>query len=164
MRRSRPAVAPLLSCLALLGCGSEAAGPDVPAQSFTVTLSAANVVGANIGLPGTGTATFDWDGTRLNFVLNVQNMNQIIAAHVHGPATTSQNADILLNLFIPATATGTVNGELARGAAVAGSPLFVSGSMASLLNLMIEGRAYVLVHTVANPDGEIRGQVLRQGP
>lgn len=153
-----------LSGLALLvGCGDGTAAPaeEATIETFTATLSAANMVGPTIDSPGTGGATFTWDGTRLTFVLNVNDMTGVIAAHVHGPAQIDQNAAILLNLFIPTSPTGTVNAELARGAAVEGSPLIESGTLASLLQLMRAGTAYVLVHTQVNPSGEIRGQIAR---
>jgi hypothetical protein len=147
------------------GCGSDQppAGPETTtAETFTTSLSAAAVVGAAPASSGTGTATFRWDGTRLDYTLHVANMTQIIAAHIHGPATEQQNADIVVNLFIPATATGAVSGELASGAAVAGSHLLVGTTLNAVLTMLRENRAYVLVHTQTNPDGEIRGQVRRQ--
>lgn len=168
MKRSVPPLALLPFCVLSLACGGsdDPAGPDGETTSFTATatLAASNVVGAEIDSPGTGTATFAWDGTRLSFVVDVENMNQIIAAHVHGPATADQNADILLDLFVPAAATGAVNGRLTSGAAVTNSHLLVSGSLSSLLDLMRQGRVFVLVHTVQHPDGEIRGQIVREQP
>jgi hypothetical protein len=152
----------LLAVLSLSCSGGDRpAGPETPAvERFTTTLSAASVVGASITSPGTGTATFEWDGTRLTFVTNVQNMNQVIAAHIHGPASASQNADIVLNIFIPAAATGAINGELARGAVVPGSHLLVGGAtLDAVVALLRSGRSYLLVHTSQNPDGEIRGQM-----
>jgi hypothetical protein len=160
MYRRIPVTAAALLVIAF-GCSErrgDPAGPNV--ERFTTSLSAANVVGANVTSPGTGSATFEWDGTRLTFTTTVQNMNQVIAAHIHGPATSAQNADIVLNIFIPASATGAVNGTLASGAVVAGSHLLVGGAtLDAVLSMLRSGQSYLLVHTTANPDGEIRGQM-----
>jgi hypothetical protein len=155
-----------LLALGTAGCGGDdETGPSLDEfgpMSWTVTLNAASMVGPAINSPGTGTATLDWDGTRLSFVLNVQNMVRINGAHIHTPATVTQDAPIVLNLFVPTTSTGPFSGELARGAAVAGSPLFASSNLGTLLGFMRDNRAYIMVHTDAHPDGEIRGQVVRQ--
>ena len=162
--RTAAAAVALVGFVSAAGCGDGAAAPpeEATVETFTATLSAANMVGVEIDSPGTGTATFTWDGTRLSFVLNVSGMTGVIAAHVHGPAQVDQNAAILLNLFIPSSPTGAVNGELARGAAVQGSPLIQAGTLASLLELMRAGTAYTLVHTQVNPNGEIRGQIAKR--
>jgi hypothetical protein len=159
MRKYRPFI---LLWVVSLACGGSdgATGTEPTVERFTTTLSAANVVGANIDSPGTGTATFEWDGTRLTFVATVQNMNQVIAAHIHGPASASENANIVLDIFIPAAPTGPVNGELAKNAVVAGSHLLVGGAtLEQVVTLLRTGQSYLLVHTSANPDGEIRGQM-----
>jgi hypothetical protein len=52
-----------------------------------------------------------------------------------------------------------VDGELARVAAVSGSPLIAQDDLATLLGRLRDGRTYLMVHTDANPEGEIRGQV-----
>jgi hypothetical protein len=65
----------------------------------------------------------------------------------------------VLHLFAPRASTGTVDGELARVAAVSGSPLIAQDDLATLLGRLRDGRTYLMVHTDANPEGEIRGQV-----
>jgi hypothetical protein len=162
VNRNLALVAVAAGCALGTACGSDSAGgPEQPTpEQFAATLSAANVVGATISSPGTGSASFVWNGTRLDFTITVQNMTEIIMAHIHGPASAAQNAAIIVDLFIPSNPTGPVDGQLASGAVVAGSHLLVGGvALAEVLGLLRTGQAYVLVHTVTNPDGEIRGQV-----
>ncbi|HEU5297239.1 MAG TPA: CHRD domain-containing protein [Burkholderiaceae bacterium] len=66
------------------------------------------------------------------------------AAHFHGPAAPGENAGVAA----PITITGqpTDNGVVT----------LTSAQMDDLL----AGRWYVNVHTAANPDGEIRGQIM----
>jgi hypothetical protein len=132
-----------------------------PPMSWTVTLSPRNVVPPVVS-PGSGTATLEWNGTRIRFVINVQNMVGINGAHIHAPASPTENADIVLHLFVPFASTRTVNGELTLGSAAAGSPLIARDDLAAILGHMRDGRAYLMVHTDANMQGEIRGQVVRR--
>lgn len=66
---------------------------------------------------------------------------------------------IVVFLFLSATgATGPVSGQFARGTITANS-LIPSVSFEPLKNLLKNGKGCVNVHTIANPAGEIRGQV-----
>lgn len=165
------------ACLALplLGaCDDEETGPDE--ERFTATLNGASEVPGR-ATPATGTAelTINEDRT-ISFRLNVSGINRVTMAHIHGPATTADNAGIIVWLFPPgATApgapTGTLNGQLAEG--VIRSTNNSNVSLDSLTALIRNGRAYVNVHTNDNvqpadtgpgdfPGGEIRGQITRQ--
>ena len=76
------------------------------------------------------------------------------AAHIHGPADTDNAAGII----VPLTVTGTgTTGSIVSGSFTATGNATVS--MDSLVVLLKNGNAYVNVHTAANPDGEIRGQI-----
>lgn len=76
------------------------------------------------------------------------------AAHIHGPADAENAAGVIVPLTI--TGTGTT-GSIISGTFTATGNTNVS--MDSLLVLLKNGNAYVNVHTAANPDGEIRGQI-----
>jgi hypothetical protein len=90
-------------------------------------------------------------------------------AHIHGPATTTANANVLVDFTAPpvgATVTtalalgatsGTTSGTLNLASAVTAT---VSGD--SLRKLLNAGQLYVNVHTANNGGGEIRGQIVRQ--
>ena len=74
------------------------------------------------------------------------------AAHIHGPASVDETGGVLVNL------------EPFNGGAFGQSGL-VRGTVTlsqDVLSAIIDGQAYVNVHTAANPSGEIRGQVVPQ--
>ena len=108
---------------------------------------------------GTARFEFDEDDDEMSYTIDVANVTGVRAAHIHGPASTSEPAGILVTLFSgPQAGTGTVNGRLESGTfSETDNPTVVS--MDSLLVLMRNGQSYVNVHTVANPAGEIRGQI-----
>jgi hypothetical protein len=67
------------------------------------------------------------------------------------------NTGVIINLFLPNVATGTVTGEVARGTITNANNANIS--LDSLRVLFNNGNAYVNVHTSANPGGEIRDQI-----
>lgn len=153
-------------------CGGDTTDPDDdgddidPVEDHTEEMSAptingSNIVGYTVTSSATGSATFSYDTTTqvLTFSINVANMDHIIGAHIHAPATPSQNAGIPLILFAPDAPTGTVNGQLVSGTVNASSPLIISNDLPQILEWMRTGMAFVLVHSSEYPDGEIRGQV-----
>ena len=100
------------------------------------------------------------EGTELSYTLVVSNLWDVVAAHIHS-GTVGVNGPVVVLLFGGPTTTGRTNGILAEGTITAvdlTGPL--SGmTMDDLLELINSGGAYVNVHTVANPSGEIRGQL-----
>ncbi|HEY8240981.1 MAG TPA: CHRD domain-containing protein [Kiritimatiellia bacterium] len=112
----------------------------------------------------------DWDddkhggaATSARYVLIVALVSNVTAAHLH-MAPTGTNGPVVVSLF-NGQLLGTVNGVLSSGTITSNSlvgPLAGQGIQA-LKNAMDAGRIYVNVHTVQNPSGEMRGQVLRVG-
>ena len=112
---------------------------------------------------GAGLASFILvkDGTELKFRVMVENLTDVVQAHIHlGPAGV--NGPVVVFLLHPGEAApGPFTGLLARGTAteadlvgpLAGHPF------SELVDAMLAGNTYVNVHTVAFPAGEIRGQV-----
>lgn len=98
---------------------------------------------------GTGSATFSVDGLSLTYTLNVSNLDEVTAAHIHSGAAGTTGGVIVPLFTGPATAVG-FSGLLAEGT--------VTVTEAVLTELR-SGATYVNVHTVGNPMGEIRGQV-----
>ncbi|HUE95814.1 MAG TPA: CHRD domain-containing protein [Longimicrobiaceae bacterium] len=137
-------------------------GPQGPpgqsgVERFSATLTGASEVPA-VTTSATGSAAFTLAGGLLLFRLDVANISNVTAAHIHGPAGAGTNAAVRVDLYIPPSGTpfrGT--GTLAQG--VAPAPRVIS--LDSVMVLMRNGNAYVNVHTTANPGGEIRGQVVR---
>jgi CHRD domain len=111
------------------------------------------------------------DGAALEFKLNVANIENVVAAHIHCGAV-GVNGPVGVTLFGAAPAGGSVNGTLAEGTITAPDPGNACGwtDLAAVLAAIESGATYVNVHTndgVAPPNtgpgdfpgGEIRGQI-----
>jgi hypothetical protein len=120
-----------------------------------------------------GVATFKLreDGAALRFKVNVANLDNAFAAHIHCGAV-GVNGPIGVTLFMGSPAGGAVNGTLAEGTITAPDAGNACGwtDLAAVLAAMASGATYVNVHTddgVAPPNtgpgdfpgGEIRGQI-----
>jgi hypothetical protein len=111
------------------------------------------------------------DGAALNFKVNVANIHNVVAAHIHCGAAGA-NGPVGVTLFMGAPGGGRVNGTLAEGTITAPDAGNACGwtSLAAVLAAINSGNTYVNVHTndgVAPPNtgpgdfpgGEIRGQI-----
>lgn len=110
-----------------------------------------------------GTADFELQRgeTRLTFILNVTNIENATAAHIHR-GMAGEEGPVVANLFLGPTKTGMFSGVLAQSIIEVGDlvgPL-AGRPFSDLVDLLRDGRAYVNVHTTQNPDGEIRGQIM----
>ena len=161
MRRTVRIAAGVAAAVALtafgISCG-DSNGPKLP--TYTATLNAANEVATPpVTGTGTGTATFVDHGTSFAYTISVTGLTGVVSSHIHAPATTSQNASVIINLFNPIGASGAVNGVIATGTITdANNPNF---SVAALRALFDAGTAYVNVHTSQFTGGAIRGQLAR---
>ena len=158
MRRTVGTAAGVIGAAAIIivaaSCGSDSTGPGP--KTYVANLSPANEVPVKT-TPGTGVATFVDNGEVINWTLSLTNMTAVIASHIHGPAAVGANTGVIINLFLPNVATGTVNGIVAQGTITNANNANIS--LDSLRVLFNNGNAYVNVHTSANPGGEIRDQV-----
>jgi len=160
MRRTVGTAAGIVGAAAIVlvaaSCGSSTEPKN---KTFIANLIAANE-GAGHTSPGSGVTTFVDLGNEIDWTMNLTNMTAVFASHIHGPAPAGTNAPVIINLFIPNVATGTVNGEVAHGSITNANNANIS--LDSLRVLFNNGNAYVNVHTTANPGGEIRDQVHAQ--
>lgn len=159
MTRVRAAAAAAI-VLAIAACDDD--DPIDTDEDFIAEMTVgAEIPPVQVVTSATGTARFEFDDDddEVTYTIDVANITGVLAAHIHGPATTSESAGVLVTLFAgPQGGTGEVNGRLTSGSFTeADNPGTVS--MDSVLVLMRNGRSYVNVHTVANPPGEIRGQI-----
>jgi CHRD domain len=158
----------LMSAAALLGVVPSASADD----KFVATLSGDEEVPAR-DTQARGVAKFKLsdDGSALLFKLNVANIENVVAAHIHCGAV-GVNGPVGVTLFGGPPAGGAVNGTLAEGTITAPDPGNGCGwaDLAAVLAALESGDTYVNVHTndgVAPPNtgpgdfpgGEIRGQV-----
>ena len=87
-------------------------------------------------------------------------MSGITAAHIHS-GNVGENGPVIVTLFSSDTPTGRTNGILSEGT-ISSSDLegpMEGRDISDLVSAMSNGVTYVNVHTQANPDGEIRGQI-----
>jgi hypothetical protein len=100
-----------------------------------------------VATPGSGsvTALLDMDTLLLNLTGNYQDLlADVTGAHIHAPAASDENAGVI----VPLIHTGDASGLLAFNGVI--DPQHASW--------LLDGLAYVNVHTSVNPGGEIRGQ------
>ena len=158
MRRKTVGVAAGIAGAAVIAflvasCG-DSTGPG--GKVYTADLSPANERPTPFTTPGTGFATIVDNGDRMDWTLQLTNMTGVILSHIHlGDSETV--GPVIINLFIPNVATGTVSGVVAQGTITNANNANVS--LDSLRVLFNNGHAYVNVHTQAHTGGEIRAQV-----
>jgi aldose sugar dehydrogenase len=110
---------------------------------------------ARLELRSDGTLRFELSATRT--------IQQVTAAHIH-LGGIGQNGPVVALLFQNAAGQTFQRGDLiARGtltnADLTARPSFTP-TVANLVQRIKDGRAYINVHTLTKPDGEIRGQLV----
>jgi hypothetical protein len=146
----------LIAVLALAACE----GSEDDREGFRASLAGTSEV-PPVTTTATGTASFTVDGTHLDYTLDVQNITGAIAAHIHSAPAGTNGPPIVFLFQQAAPGTNVANGSLAAGSVDATDMIATAGvSYDSMLSLIRNGNAYVNVHTVARPAGEIRGQIV----
>jgi CHRD domain len=158
----------LLTALLVLALAPAAGAGD----SFVATLSGDDEVPTR-DTQAVGVAKFkvSEDGTALAFKINVANIDNVVAAHIHCGAV-GVNGPVGVTLFGGAPGAGRTDGTLAEGTITAPDAGNACGwtDLAAVLAAIEAGNTYVNVHTndgvpPANtgpgdfPGGEIRGQI-----
>ena len=118
-------------------------------MSFKADLKGASEVPATTS-QGTGNvaATYDSATKKLSWKGTVSGLTgNATAAHFHGPAEPGKNAGVMVPA--PGVTTGAFEGSAT-----------LNDEQAKALTA---GQTYFNVHTAANPNGEVRGQVVK-GP
>jgi hypothetical protein len=149
---------------------------EVPAVQTDATATFTLMISLGTGSSGsTGSTTATTTGTsgglggllpeglKVSFKLEVNNIKDATAAHIHLGAK-GQNGDVIYPLFTGPQKTGTFSGVLAEGPL---DPSNLTGpykgkTFADLVGAVLSGQTYVNVHTAAHPSGEIRGQIIIQ--
>jgi len=136
-----------------VACGSDSNTVTPKAPTYTATMNGANEVGPK-AVPGTGNATVVKNGATYTYTVTYTGMTgNLTGGHIHGPAATGVNANVIVPFDITGAGTsGTLTGTFTGTNNVNISP-------DSLDKLMASGNAYVNLHTAANGGGEIRGQL-----
>jgi Cu/Zn superoxide dismutase len=132
--------------MALAGLVFMASPAAAEKLAFSADLKAASEVPPNNSKgAGTVAAAYDTAGKKLDWTVTYTGLTgAATGAHFHGPADATKNAGVAV--AIPGTASP-----------MTGSATLTDAQAADLL----AGKWYVNVHTDANKDGEIRGQVVK---
>jgi plastocyanin len=116
------------------------------------SLNGANEFPNPVTTTGTGSGTFTLVRDLLGFNVTYRNLlAEANNAHIHGPASTTQSAGVLVSL-VPFN-----GGDWGTNGPLAGRVTLTTSQLGSI----IDGVTYVNVHSAANPGGEIRGQLTR---
>ena len=100
------------------------------------------------------------DGKELSYILDVKNIENATAAHIH-LGKKGKSGPPVANLFTGPKKENNFSGELSKGTLTTTelSGDLMGKSITDLVKLIKSGELYVNVHTDANPDGAIRGQI-----
>jgi len=113
------------------------------AKNFVATLKGSNEVPPILSkFEGKGSFQLDYESKELKYQIS-HNVKDATAAHIHGPATTTQNGDVLVTFDSPKST-------------IKGTHILTEQHFEFLRS----GLLYVNIHTEANANGEIRGQIL----
>jgi hypothetical protein len=139
---------------AALGCSDDDDDVVDPGPETYETVMTGFQESPPVNTAATGTAKVVFTPTGFTFEVNVSNIANVTAAHIH----TSQTGGVAFNVSPNTTVT---TGVLAQGAATAASTFSAGFTVDSVKALIRHGNAYVNVHNTANPGGHIRGQLVR---
>lgn len=124
---------------------------------FYAELSGKNVVPpVKTDASGNAKFTFSKDGKSLHYVVYLKNIDMVTMAHIHH-APKGKNGPVAAWLY-KGKPMSIVKGVLAQG-----DLTNKDANLDSLRTWMMNGDAFVMVHTKNNPAGEIRGQIYYTG-
>jgi hypothetical protein len=154
---------PALALAVLAGTAGQAAAET--GNLVAVLTTSQEVPPTNTQASGEARITFNTDLNQLVCTLSVNNITDLTQAHFH-VGKPGENGAVVLWLYPnaapPVVKPGTTNGLLAAGSynsSMLVGPM-AGGNINDLARMLQNGQAYVNVHTVVNPGGEIRGQAL----
>jgi hypothetical protein len=160
-----------------MACGSSDSVTTPPVSKilhFTASMTPAGEPGTLKGTPtGSGlfTATLDTSTNVFSYNITYSGLTSTINnGHIHGPfvlgGTPTTGAVILDFSKLPGSTfggfntgtSGTATGTVTLNAA---TPISTTVNGDSLRKLILAGLTYANIHTVSNPGGEIRAQIVR---
>jgi CHRD domain len=149
LNRRKTEMTPLARTLAGMAVAATLAATPAFAEMMSLK---ADLKGASevppVTSPGTGTvtATYDTASKKLSWKGTVSGLSgNATAAHFHGPAEPGKNAGVMVPA--PGVTTGPFEGSAT-----------LTDDQA---RAVLAGQTYFNIHTAANPNGEVRGQVVK---
>lgn len=136
----------------------------MPFHQFVATLTGAEEV-PPVTTIATGTSRLGFDPTltALRVQTIVSMINRVTAAHIH-LGRPGENGPVIAFLYGPAPPMDFGRNALLSDRVITAANLtgpMTGRSIADLAREIMAGNTYVNVHTVRNPNGEIRGQIVR---
>jgi hypothetical protein len=135
-------------------------------KKFTAKLTGSQEVPPKkTGTTGNADFLLSSDSKVLNYKLVAVNISKVTVAHIH-EGKPGVNGPVLVTLVRFGTPTFPVNGILSQGNITADKlegPL-TGKQIADLAKQITSGNIYVNIHTLQNPDGQIRGQISVSSP
>lgn len=151
-----------LAGLASVSCNNALEGKE----AFIATLSGGEEVPAR-GTGANGTAQIFVEGNQITYAIEIDDITAVTAAHIHAePGAPGVNGPVRLFLYPPRAGDPapqvTTSDKMILVEATVGAANVNGITFEQLLNAMRTGNAYVNVHTVQFPGGEMRGTVRPQ--
>lgn len=146
--------------------GSVTADSDDDGQQFEARLRGSEEV-PPVSTDTRGKANFEFNNaeTKLHFELEVEDGQRVTQAHIHC-APAGQNGPIIIFLAGFHDKGWDVDGDWIGDATATDANITntaCGSTLAQIADAMADGRTYANVHTVANPGGEVRGQIDADG-
>ena len=145
-----------LAVAAGCGGGSTIGGLDAEAV-YNVQLTQSAEVPTPKPTTASGTATIVVYLDRIEYEVRAQSIIAVTMAHIHSGAV-GVAGPVVVTLFNQLNNPVSPSGVFASGT-LTDTNLPAGVTVASLKTLLASGGSYVNVHTTANPNGEIRGQI-----
>jgi hypothetical protein len=133
-------------------------GPT-PENNFTADLTGANITPTPVTTTATGNATLTLSdaGSTIAYTINVTDLTDAQAAFLYTGSTTDVPGTPVA-VLLAAPMTGPLTGQLSTGTLTA-TDIGGGETYTSLAEKIRAGNAFIVVQTIANPTGELRGQL-----
>jgi hypothetical protein len=152
-------IAKVTAVLLLAGCGSGGSIGGLDSEAvFVIQLTQAAEVPAPTSTTASGAAQIIIYPDRVDYEITGSSITGVTMAHIHSGAIGVAGPIFVTLLNQPSSPSGTINGVIVSGSFTS-SNLPSGVTLQALKNLLLSGNAYVNVHTSANMQGEIRGQI-----
>ena len=132
----------LVGLLTLSACNMTSSNTT---KATAILIPSSEVPPTNSAGTGATYVTLDLKNDKLSWTIKYSGLSgAVTGAHFHGPAAVGANADVAVpikgDMLSPIKGEATITDEQKTQ--------------------LLEGKWYVNLHTAANPDGEIRGQLI----